>query len=760
MNVAGCKPGMRAIGLSALALCLSFSGRVYAASGPPLDWGMCPASPPTLTSQPDMPKVPADGGTHITADRMDAVREGQSVFSGKVQARSPEQAVAAEHMQYDARTGEADLSGSVHYESDGLQVEGSRGRVNMKGDTGSFDDAQFRLDSRHARGEAGHVEKDSASHTRLDDVVYTTCPQGNTDWLLEASQLDLEQDTGMGTGRDVWLTFMHVPLLYTPYISFPIDDRRKSGLLPPQIGNSTRNGFDLSVPYYFNIAPQLDDTFTPRYMSRRGLQLNNEFRYLTESTNGTLQLDYLKDDRLTGDTRYFGGYQQSTRLPADWQLGMSLQRVSDANYFIDFGDDLYAASRTALPSTLTLSQGGDYYSFRGLFQEFQTVDPSIPDASRPYRKLPELDFNSEVPLASDRLDFRLDAQAVNFQRDQRITGTRVDFKPRLELDLGTPGYYLKPALAVEATDYRLDNAAAGAASNGGPAYQDGAGYNLTRTAPIYSLDTGLVFERNANEDGSLIQTLEPRLYYLYVPYRDQTDIPLFDTAGSDINMVQIFSDNRFTNPDRLGDANQVTGGLTTRFLDGATGRELFSAGLARVHYFADRRVTLHPGEAPAVATNSDWLAELHYAPTDSVSSTVDIQWDPVNRQTNKGTLEFGYNPEPGTAVNLGYRYRRDELQQSDVSFALPVNRHLRVVGRWNYSWLDEKPLETIAGLEYESCCWIARLVQRRYIVDRDGNTNRGIYFQLELKGLGNVGQNADEILTRGIIGYGDESDYP
>lgn len=722
-----------------LFLPLLAAAPAWSAPEPYDPWQICrnPAAQEDVAEQ--TPTAAPDGTTDVTADRAALDKTGISILSGNVLIEQDTTSVHSERVEYDSRTEQVTSPGALMYRDREVEIDASSASVNLLDDTGVFDSASFHLPQEHARGTAERILLQEESETLLEGVTYTTCNPGDEDWVLQAGRLRLDHDEGLGYGRNVLLKFMYVPLFYTPWISFPIDDRRRTGLLPPTIGNTALSGRELQIPFYWNIAPNYDATIAPRSMSKRGTQFQNEFRYLTASSQGSLQADYLPDDRIFGADREFYRLRHTTQLPASFNLSADIRHISDDNYLEDLGDDLVAISQTQQPRTVSLTQRQSWYDFRATAQTFQVTDPDRPLTGFPYYRLPQVSFNAQHFDDDLNLDYSLHSEAVKFQQDERVSGLRSNVKPAISATLGTPGYFLKPTLAYQHTQYRLEQ-------------PDGTSLDLDRGAAIVSLDSGLFLERDTG--GGLLHTLEPRLYYLYVPFRDQTAIPRFDTSIRQLSFSQLFVDNRFVGADRLGDANQLSVALTSRLLDPASGRELLSGSIGQIRYFDDRRVQLTPTTAPETAETSGFIAEASFTPSPRWALTGTAEWNPDNSEFEHGNLQLQFRPGDQSVYNLGYRFREGDFEQADVSFAWPVTRRLKLVGRWYYSLLDDTPLETFAGLEYESCCWIARLVTRRFIFNRDGDTTNTLLLQIELKGLGSVGRKTDDFLQQRIRGYG------
>ena len=414
----------------------------------------------------------------------------------------------------------------------------------------------------------------------LEGVRYTACPPGNNDWMIRASRISIDQETRIGTGRDVRLDFKGATILYTPWISFPVGDERKSGLLFPTIGSSSKTGTQVAVPYYWNIAPNYDATITTRYFSSRGLRLDPEYRYLTERSEGILNVEYLFDDQEAGGSRSLVDLRSVTHLQPTTRLLVDAAHASDNRYFEDFGVGFEGTSVTYLDRLAEARHDSTHWSVAGRVQDYQILDPELPADEEPYTILPQVAAVGRWRDVAPGLGATLRAEATNFDRDTGVYGLRLDVEPSLDWRAEARGTYVAASAAWRATSYSL--------SNTEPAVDE----SPFREVPTLSLDSGLVLERAAGRRGDRLQTLEPRALYLYVPYRDQDELPVFDTGLPDLNLVQLFRTNRYVGADRVSDANQLSLGLTSRLLDAAGGRQYLSATLGQAYYFENPRVRL------------------------------------------------------------------------------------------------------------------------------------------------------------------------
>jgi LPS-assembly protein len=695
-----------------------------AATAPPAD-GVKAKGPDEL------PVEVRSGGAEVT-------REGDAELTGGVTIVQGERELSADSATYDASERRFEVEGDVEYRSPDIRLKGGSGSWNALG-TGQFTSAEFELPKRPARGSAGTLAIMSDGELKLRDVRFTTCPAGNTDWELRASAIDIDQKSQQGKGRNVRVDLKGIPILYTPVISFPVGDARKSGYLFPSFGNSDKSGFEIRVPYYFNLAPNYDLTLTPFVLSRRGFGLGAEYRYLTERSRGKIDTDYLPGDDLAGGDRRLSALSHRTDLTDRLRVDAELADASDSSYFEDFGLGPDGTSITFLDRYIHLAWLGQGWRLDGRVQDFQTIDVSVDPLDRPYSRLPQVAFTGLWPLPAG-FEASFDAETVWFERDEGLTGLRADAMPRVAWPLRGPGYHFEPSAAWSVTAYELSGTAPGA---------DDA---PDRSAPILSLDSGLVFDREAGSRNHLLQTLEPRLRYTWIPFRDQDDLPVFDTALPDLNLVQLFRTNRYVGADRLGDANELAAGLTTRLLRAESGQQYLSATIGQRFYFDSPSVVL-PGEVPERRSASNLVGEVELTAWRDWSARVAMEYDAEESNTLRGDSSIQYRPRPDTVVNMGFRYREDFLEQWDAGFAWRLSQTWQLFARQVYSTRENKSIDRFAGIEYGGCCWRLRLLARNYVSNRTGESDNSVLLQVELTGLSSVGARSDTFLERGIRGY-------
>lgn len=699
---------------------------------------VCPANPPVVTPVDDA--AAADEAPRITADHLELLDEGRSTLQGDVRVEHNGRVLEADTVYYDRESNDIDVSGPVRMQDRELGLVAETGQVDLDSGEGEFDGVQFQLTDGRGRGGARQLRNPANGIVELEGISYTTCNPGDDDWLLSADRMRLDQNTQIGTARNTTLRFMRVPFLYLPYFAFPIGDKRKSGFLLPSVGSSEETGIDIAAPYYFNLAPNADATVTPRLMSDRGLQLIGEFRYLTPRSTGELAAEYLpSDNERDDDSRHYTLIKHSATLSRNWGTGVDYSNVSDEEYFEDLDNTIGSSSQTHLARSawLDYQTASGWFTFRGLARNYQSLDRTLLDVDEPYGIEPQLLMDMRSP-ETWVLQPGLRTEYANFSRDVGEEGHRADIRPSLIFSLDYTAWYLGSELAVRHTRYNLDNRAAGLDES------------LSRTVPSFTLDSGLRFERLTGAGN--VQTLEPRLFYVRVPFRDQTDFPVFDAREPDFDFGQLFAENRYNGIDRISDANQATLALTTRLIEPHSGLVGWRAGVGRIYRFDETEVLI-PGTVLDDTNHSDIVAATEVAWARNLSTTLALQYDSDESRVDRGSVRMQFRPDKESLLNVGYRFRRDLLEQSDISFLWPLSPQWRAIGRWNYSLVENQDVETLAGLEYQSCCWALRMAYRRYVSDTQGDYNSGIYLQLELTGLGSLGDDFQKLLERDVRGY-------
>jgi len=695
--------------------------------------------PPSAAPDPDADR------TTIEADAIEGVSDLEVSARGNAEIRRDDMSIFGETLRYNRETGRAEGEGGVRLQRGADRFFGPHLQYNILDDSGVFESPSYLLErERTARGSAQRIEFLGPNRYRLIDANYTTCRPGQEDWRVEASEIELDFDEEEGSAKHPRLRFFDTTILASPYATFPLGDRRRSGVLTPYYAQTSQRGFEFGLPYYWNIMPEADATFTPVYMAKRGGQLKTEGRYLDRRYAGELRFEYLPDDKLFNDSREGVSWQHTHNWPHNITAQLDYNRVSDDLYFVDLGTRVKQISVGNLPQEATVTHGGSWgrapYTLQARVQRFQTLqDPNNPIVP-PYHRLPQLNFAVGYNNLGGALDAALPAEYVQFSHVTMTEGWRASMMPTLTAPLLAPGYFLTPKVGVRQANYGLTRVAPGSESQ-------------EYTVPFASLDTGLVFERPTSSFGAgSTQTLEPRLFYVYAPYRNQDAIPIFDTTLADYNYAQLFTENRFVGGDRFGDANQLTAAITSRILQ-SNGQEMLRATVGQRYYFENERVGLTPTSPLRTTSDSDILASLGARIGRAWTFDASSQYNRRETRSERFSTAVSYRPEPSKVLNASYRFQRDVLKQIDISAQWPIATGWYGVGRYNYSIQDDRLLEGLAGFEYNAGCWVFRAVVTRIQAAADVSSTAFV-FQIEFNGIGTIGTDeAVELLKRNVPGY-------
>ena len=713
-------------------------------------WNLCPAFP----RSPVMP-LPVGGikstqeTAFIVGDQVEGLQTGVSKITDHVQLDQGDRRITAKEMTYDSNTGLTTAHDDVGYATPSMVLTGPSGSYDTNKGTGVFQAAGFLLPQRRGHGTAQVVNSLDANHTLMVGVEYTTGPPSHADWLLRAPDLSLDMDADTGEAHDVTIDFLGVPIFWTPYLNFPVSDQRKSGFLNADFSFDVRNGLGIGTSYYFNLASNYDDTLYPRIITKRGVQLGDEFRYLDEYNTDTVYASYLSHDQLVNRERGQLVVNHDTSFNEFNDFNFVYNWVSDQDFFQDLGSNLPIGSAIALERHARYTYDDEQdWMFMTQMQDFQVIDPFIPPDQYSYRRVPQMVMDWGNNLDTSGPLYGIHAEAVRFQREDRIGAWRSDLKPSISVPLTASGGYFIPSFALRLTDYDLDQATFSPIGGTAITLND---RHLSRATSIFDIDTGLYFDRDA---GDYIETLEPRLYYLRVPYRNQDDIPIFDTVTPEFSYLQLFSDNRFVGGDRQGDANQLSYALSSRLIDETTGGQFLEWDLGQIHYFADRKVQVSPLTPPDTAVFSDVAADILYNLNKEWNATYAQLWNPTTRQTDLASVLLQYHPAYHQVVSVGYEFRRPDIKQTDFSFDWPLSSAWSMVGRWNYDVVNHVTLEDLVGFEYDTCCWNFQILHRHFVTST-GQFDNVFFFELQLKGLATGGRHLENELQRGILGYSD-----
>jgi len=744
--------------------------RLPAADRPPVDatcagaW-VTPISPGTPVGDFNTSDISA------FADSLSYRDNGEAVLDGQVRLKQAGRMLEADSGYITQNREYGRFDGNIRLAEPGLLLTGDQAVININTSAGQLLSSEFVSAQEHAHGRAERIRRFSDGVMIIDRGVYTTCAPGSRSWSFEARDIILDPNTGAGKVHDAKLRIGDVPVLYLPYFRFPIDDRRQTGLLVPRFGNTSDGGFDFSMPVYLNLAPQYDMTLTPRLLGSRGAMLESQFRYLTGSFgSGIVEAAVLPQDQQTDTDRKRASLNHEAQWNNGWSARTSLNYVSDNAYFTDLGTDLSMANQTHQERVGEVRYDADFWHLLGRVQGFQTIDPSLNDTDRPYSRLPQLLVTTERPrLPGWQPGLR--AEVANFQREVQdplleINGTRLRLDPEMRYEFAQPWGYVRPGARMTYLQYNLEgNGVAGQTSP-------------SVASPTLTLDTGLYFER-LSDSGSM-QTLEPRLYYLFSPYRDQTGLPNFDTANTTFSYDQLFRDSRFSGADRVDDANQVSVGLTSRWFNNE-GFERLQASLGQIVYFRDRDVRLPLTTCttgvgatctitqPPVATTatSSFAGNVTLRASDEVTMFADFLMDPEGGKLSQYSAALSVLPQSSDRLyNVGYRFRRDDptigqksVSQTQLSFVQPLGINWRLLGLWNYDIKARESQEALFGVSYESCCWQVRLFKRKFLADAASISNSAdrerdaIYVEFVLKGLAGIDSGVDSLFEKNVFGY-------
>ena len=721
----------------------------------------------------------------LTADKVPQNNEQTLILEGNVTMTSSDSILNADSLVNDKLLEKISAAGGVSVETVDSFLKANSFEGSQQTKTSRLEDVDFLFFLINAYGKAESIETDDTNTATLKELTYSTCPTSNESWRFSASELKLDQESGWGEAWGMWLKVKGIPVFYFPYVNFPLGEQRKSGVLQPALSNDDKNGLDILLPVYWNIAPQSDATFNIRSIQNRGSQFGAEFRHLSQSSSSELAFEWLADDRLVeslvadnpslvsgryglNKDRWAGSLKSQISFNQNWSGSINASKVSDRDYFTDLGAGVIESygtnSQTQLVSQTNLNYKDDIWLVSFLAESTQSLV-----GDEPYRIMPSLIASADYYNQSTGLHWQFESDFTRYSHtDQtQIEGTRFNIKPSISFPIRTTYSWFTPKLSYQATKYQQEQS------------NSTEEMNLSRHLPIFSVDSGLYFDRSIQwNERSMIHSLEPRAFYAYIPYREQQDINNFSSRLPEFSFSQLWQANRFAGVDRVGDTNHLAFALTNRFVDEQTGSQLLSFSVGRKNYFEDRQVVLAQNNQTEIFTHSTWLAELSFQPNAKLEFSGFIEWSDDNRfsNTNSGTnlarSQIKFEPKQDHIVNLSHRLRNKDgfsNEELDLSFAWPINDEWRVVGRWYNDLEKGRTSETLFGFEYQSCCFAVNLVSRRYLdvrLDAFGRPiaegavgaasqefNSGIELQFVFKGFGSAGNDVSTLLTKSIKGY-------
>ena len=730
----------------------------------------------------DLPSVITDGSLLLSGGNGEFNGDtNQTIITEGIDLRYEDVWLQAESGIYDKLRSVIELNGNISLHQPELTIRASSGKFSQTDDSAELFNSSYVLLGQTARGNAESIIfRNADGSLSISEGSYTVCEPGDNSWLLIGENIELNQQTGRGTARNIMLRIKDIPILPIPYISFPINGERSSGWLYPSVGNTKEGGFEMSAPYYFNLAQNYDATITPRLMTERGLMLNLEARQLGRNSNNTLELAYLPDDAQydaatqmlplskspSQAKRWQINYLGAAELADSWSTSADFSAISDLDFYQDFGNNgLSDSSRSYLYRQGEINYRKPNWHLKTALESYQLIDQSLSNLNKPYSSLPRINLDYDQRTKKGLL-YGIDTEYVYFDRNfgastftqtqiddgVLLSGQRLSLEPKLAWDWETSGLFFNPEIKYKYASYQLKDQ--GLANSDQP----------ERGVFVGQLDSGLIFDRPIDLQGEkFTQTLEPRLYYLYSEYEDQSDIPLFDTANLTSGYNQLFREDRFSGKDRVGDSNQLTLALSSRILN-SKGQEKSQISVAQIFYFEDHKVDLNTPITALQKSSSSIVGDFSYNFSDNWRLRAFNEWNTNNDNFNNGNFQFRYQSNIDHILNLSYRYRKNPnlsgtIKQTDISALWPVTNNLKFIGRWNYDHAYNRNLETIIGLEYSQCCWDIRIVARKWVDNTEifgakAEENTGVFLQFELKGLGNIlGGSIDSLIGESITGF-------
>lgn len=712
-----------------------------------------------LTAAEDIDEWPSDFFHQKCPGSSNMVKELSE--NGKISI-NPEANITADDIKKDPATGTVSFSRNVRYEDSTLRLTSNAINLDLSNQVAEIDNVKFQLVNGNMRGEADSIQLNQSEPIKVSDAKLTSCPPGDESWSLESSDVEIDPETGWGIADDIVMRIGDIPVFYFPTLSFPIDDRRKSGFLYPSVGNSSRNGFELEIPWYWNIAPDKDATLAPRYLSNRGLMLGGEYRQLTEYSYTEIYAEYLSNDDVGfsgNEDRYFYDINSDYALGDHWRGKLKASSLSDDYYFYDFGSNFYSSNLELLRRGGEIRYDDTHLSFKGIISD----DRLLSSSTTAYKRLPQLGLSLLYPDMFDGLEANIHVEASAFRHDTRVDAERVVIIPELSYPFHWEAGYIRPNVKWHYSHYSQDDP------------DQLLMKSVNRSLPIFSVDSGLFFERSLDYNNQpYIQTLEPRLFYLYVPKKEQQTIGLFDTTSVNNGLNSLFRENRFSGSDRIGDSNLFSLALSSALYEQETGLERARFSIGRAYYLENRDINLvvDQGSGRVIDLGVDTRSvsplttNLQLNLHDNWRLEGELAYDTSNNKTEKGVVGLQYR-SAGLILNVRHRVNRFQntelVEQGEFSLVWPVNDRLSFVGRWQRDMRKNRTIDSFAGLEYESCCWAVRLIARKYLnirLDQQGiplpdfdQYNDGIYLEFILKGLTNIGKSLN--LKTDIQGYED-----
>lgn len=685
----------------------------------------------TPTQERCLAQATANANINVAATHSQKLTDQTFLLSGNVCIKREQLRFMTPQLTFHKDTQRFKTNGGVWLQNNAQRITAQDAEMDNQNKTADIKHLRYFMLDSDMNGQAEQMTL-SDDLAVVQNMTFSTCSPDQRSWEITAREAHLDNQEGMGTFKGARLKVKDRTWLYIPWIKLPLNDDRRSGLLVPSFSYSNTTGLDLTLPYYFNIHPQYDLTLTPRYLQDHGLMLGAEFRYKAERSNGVLEGTYLPNDDKRGDDRGWLHYQHSTRFNKQWRFAADLNHVSDSRYYEDFASSSFITSTPYLKSQVNVRGHASSWDFFAGFEDYQVLSENISAANEPYQKLPEINFNWYKPASTSGYDYGINTTLINFYREDAVGAWRTELKPWLSTEFSNTWGRIKPKVEYRSTHYDFD---------------DGRS-NISRSLPVFSLDSSMTFEKW--EDNGAYKTIEPRLFYVYVPEKNQDDIPLFDSRRLTFGSTMLFQTNRFSGADRQADMNQAALALTHRSFS-SSGAEKWNLTLGQINYFDDQLVQLS-GE-PQDLTKSPLIGEYNLYLHNNWSAGVSLHYDQESKKLERGLFKVQRKTNRGDVFNFAYRYRQDKIEQIDASAVIPIKSAHRLLTRVNYSTKSNKTIEALFGYEYKGCCWALRLMGRHYLVDETGLSNNGFYAEFQLNGLGALGRSPRRLLRQSILGY-------
>ncbi|MGF6770343.1 LPS-assembly protein [Paraburkholderia sp. GAS199] len=720
------------------------------------DWSLQIA--PQLDEQA-MP-LGARPATTVVADAVTATTGTDVSLKGHAQLRQYASTVKGDALHYDVDSDMADAYGAVRLVDNGNVFDGPDAHLLVGANEGYISVPKYRFYLSGGWGSAQRADLIDSERTVVRHGTYSACQcEADPAWYLKASEFDIDTGNDEGIAHNGILFFQGVPIMASPWLSFPLSGARRSGILPPTFSVSSTNGEDIALPYYFNLAPNYDLTLTPRILSKRGEMLSADYRYLGANQSGSLSFAYLPNDRITHTDRYSISLDQHWNLGSGFGAYVDYNRVSDANVSTDLASGVAfpTGSTTLYQQEAGLTWTNGPWSVLAREQRWQSFS-----SDSTYNREPQVNVKY-ARYNVGGFDFGAEADATRFTLpgDDTTQGSRFVFNPYVSYTAERPGWYITPKLQWHFASYDLTSIGSDA-----PAGQP---KNFNVNVPTLSLDSGLRFERGVRLFGtSYIQTLEPRLFYVYTPYRNQLFAPLFDTAQADFGLSELFTTNSFVGNDRVSDSNRVTAALTSRFIDAASGDERARFVLAELYDFRTPQVTLASGDAVGTVARTSVVGGAAYKIGAGLSTEQAVEYSQANHYLTHTALGFGWSPARGEVLNVAYRYTRanstldyEPVNQFIVSEQWPLTRHVVSVARINYDMSEHRLIAGLLGLQYDASCWSLGLALEKYTNATSSvtapSTGTRVLMQLQLKGFSQIDNGLLNQFRANVPGYTPET---